>query len=266
MSEVKNDESTDIVEKQTGALVDPDLMGMFDEDAGSGFEDTSSDDYRIPYVRIAQALSPQIDSSDDQYIPGLEKGMIFDNVSGEFYDEIEFVIAKFDHNHVEWVPNQGGFVGVHSVAEDLLSTTTRDDKNRDMLPNGNELIDTRYLYVLIKGDNGDFNPAVISFAKTGSKTVKTIMSRARNLRITKADGTKISAPLYSHVWKLGTAVAQNNDGQKYHTWRIEGSPQLCNDVQVIRAAIELRDAVNRGERGAVEDEVEKTIDPDDVSF
>lgn len=40
----------------------PDLTTAFESDIGSGFEEVTSSDIQIPFLRIIQALSPQLKS------------------------------------------------------------------------------------------------------------------------------------------------------------------------------------------------------------
>lgn len=40
----------------------PDLMKAFESDVGSGFEEVTSSDIQIPFLRLIQALSPQLKS------------------------------------------------------------------------------------------------------------------------------------------------------------------------------------------------------------
>jgi hypothetical protein len=250
MAEAKT--KNELVEKDETPQLPAELMESFAGEAGAGFEDTDANDYRIPYVSIAQALTPALDKDDAQYIDGLEKGMIFDNVEGRVYEQISFIPCKFDHAFIEWIPKNkgGGFVGRHELDSGILAQTTRSDDNRDMLPNGNEIIDTRYLYVLILGEDGSF-PAVISFARTGTKPIKTLMSVANNLRLQGKKGP-FQPPLYSHVYTLGTVQDQNADGLKYHVWKMEGRPQVCTDAHLVMTAKDLADAITRGDRGVVE--------------
>lgn len=263
MSEAESN-PTEVTERKDN-LPSADVMDLYGQDAGKGFEDTDANDYRIPYVAIAQALTPAIDKDDPAHIPGLEKGMIFDNVDGSVYDEITIIPCKFDHAYIEWIPKAkgGGFVGRHELDTNIIAQTTRDDNNRDMLPNGNEIIDTRYLYVLIVTESG-MKPAVISFARTGTKPIKTLMSMANNLRLQGPNGP-FQPPLYSHAYTLGTAQDQNKDGLKYYVWKIEGQPELVTDRGIATAAKELAEAITRGERGVVEDDT-ANVDGDDTPF
>ena len=57
----------------------PDLTTAFESDIGSGFEEVTSSDIQIPFLRIIQALSPQLKKSDAGFIQGASSGDIFNN-------------------------------------------------------------------------------------------------------------------------------------------------------------------------------------------
>ena len=50
------------------------LEDAFAEDAGFGFEEVTSSDLQIPFLRIIQALSPQLKKSDAAFIEGAGAG------------------------------------------------------------------------------------------------------------------------------------------------------------------------------------------------
>ena len=81
------------------------------EDGREGFEDIDSSTIAIPFLRIAQQLSPQLNERKPEYIPGLAHGDFFNSVTKDVYGkEMEIVVAKFEHVYVEWLPDRGGLV------------------------------------------------------------------------------------------------------------------------------------------------------------
>ena len=58
----------------------------FEADSGMGFEEVDKDDFQIPFVRILQALSPQLKKSDASYIEGASQGDIFNTVTHQVWD------------------------------------------------------------------------------------------------------------------------------------------------------------------------------------
>ena len=254
---------TAVAETEETLPVPADLFDDYATNQGEGFENADADDYRIPYLQIAQALSPQVDKDDDRLIEGLELGQMFDTVEGNIYDTLGFIPCFFDHAHIEWVPTDqgGGFVGRHELSANILAQTERNDNNRDMLPNGNEIIDTRYLYGLIVNFETGFNKAIlVSFARTNTKSCKTLMTVANNLRLQLPNGDTVHPPLYSHVYTLGTAKQTSKAGKKYYTFDLTGAPEVITSKALVDEAKALRKAVSSGTRTAV-DETQEGVGP-----
>ena len=71
----------------------PDLMKAFESDVGSGFEEVTSSDIQIPFLRLIQALSPQLKKSDAGYIEGASSGDIFNTVTKKTWDGEKGVVV-----------------------------------------------------------------------------------------------------------------------------------------------------------------------------
>lgn len=252
--------SKDVAEKKENLPAD--FIADMEQDSGVGFEGTTADDYAIPYLGIAQSNSPQLKKSHAKYIEGIEMGNLFDTVEGRVFETVKIIPCYRDHWHVEWIPrdNGGGFVGRHDIAEDVLSQTERNEKGRDILPNGNEIIDTRYLYCLVVTEDGNTLPVVISFARTSTKVFKAFMTRANNLTIEGPNGKKFQAPLFSHVWTLSTVLETSRSGDEYYNFKVVGEPEMVTPEQYA-AAKALREAVSSGEKGAATPEDDDTYGP-----
>ena len=50
---------------------------------GTGLEDTTSEDFAIPFIRIIQSGSPQTKKADGKYVKGAEEGDIINTVSNQ---------------------------------------------------------------------------------------------------------------------------------------------------------------------------------------
>ena len=55
------------------------------KDANSGLENVTSEDLAIPFLRIIQAMSPQVNARDGKHIKGCEQGDIFNTVDNTLY-------------------------------------------------------------------------------------------------------------------------------------------------------------------------------------
>ena len=72
-------ESTEIALRQAQELAAFEAQQL--EEAGSGFEEATSDSYAVPFLQVLQSGSPQCKKSDGKYIKGAEEGMIFNTVT-----------------------------------------------------------------------------------------------------------------------------------------------------------------------------------------
>ncbi len=107
--------------QQPGALQVMD----FGEDAGLGMENTTADEFTIPFITVLQTNSPQCDENEGSYIPGAKAGMFYNTGTGELIngkDGFIFVPVARDHNFAEFTPRNlgGGFVGTHAPDDDLV--------------------------------------------------------------------------------------------------------------------------------------------------
>lgn len=142
---------------------------------GAGLTD-SVEDRGTPLIYLAQRQTPQAEERDAKYIKGLKPGMVFNNLTGRFWDaENEgfpilpcFTRVSWD----EWTPRDdgGGFHGSHPRNTNLVSlgkplVTKQGKTRRDIivLPNGHELKLTQKYYAVIPGD---WTPIVIPMTST----------------------------------------------------------------------------------------------------
>ena len=81
-----------MAKKNDGGLP-AELMEAFEADSGSGFEGVTTDDLQIPFIRLIQALSPQVDKNDSNFIAGSGAGDIFNTVTKQHWDGDEGLIV-----------------------------------------------------------------------------------------------------------------------------------------------------------------------------
>jgi hypothetical protein len=186
----------------------------YEEFAGSGFENQTSDDYSIPFLQILQAISPQVMENDS-----LKQGMVFNTVTGEAFDGkagVVFIPASTQHLYVEWKPRDagGGFVGTHAVDSPIVTAakSASTDFGQYTTPEGNDLIETFYVYGIMVAPDGTPSEAVIAFTSTKIKKYKGWMTKAKTIQLQLKDGRRIPAPLFAHRYRLKTINEKNNKG------------------------------------------------------
>lgn len=79
----------------------------------TGTEDIGANDIRLPRLKIAQGLSPQMIPGDSQYIEGLKMFELFNDLSGERYGmgPLYFIPIRRDMHRIEFEPRVKGQTG-----------------------------------------------------------------------------------------------------------------------------------------------------------
>lgn len=222
------------------------------DDVGVGFEGADSDAFAVPFLRILQAGSPQCKRSEGAYIKGAEEGMILNTVTQELMDGddgITVVPVMYQRQLIEWQLREagGGLVAVHAPDPELMDSCIKDDKGRDILQNGNQLVDTRNHYVIQVKDTGEFVPAIISLSSTQLKKSRQWMSMMQQKRI-NIGGVLKQAPMYAYSYHL-TTVPESNDKGSWFGWRI-GNSERVTDPELVEAARNILTAVSTGKAQA----------------
>lgn len=206
---------TEVAVKEQTALTTADSMYL--SDAGAGFEEAGTESFAIPFLSILQSGSPQVKKSDGAYIKGAEEGMLFNSVTNEVYSGeqgIEVIPCYYTQRFIEWKLREqgGGFVGEHLPNDPIVGQTTKDDKYRNITPAGNQLVDTRNHYVLIRA-NGSLQPAIMSLSSSQLKKSKQLMSLLQGIKVKNPQtGMFEIAPMYSNIILVQTAAESNDKG------------------------------------------------------
>lgn len=206
---------TDVAVKEQAGL--PAEYAGYEEFAGQGLDDITSEDKGLPFFEILQPLSPEVED-----VPGAQAGMIINKATKELYDSIRFVPVCRDHVYTEWVPRDagGGLVATYQITDDIVKAARSKQRvGKHELANGNELIETFYLYGLVLDADDNPTPAVISFTSTKIAAYKQLTTRADSLMFRTNDGRKLKFPWFAHVWKLGTEK-KKKDKYTWYTWNV----------------------------------------------
>ena len=126
-----------VAEKQATDVAPSTLSSLLEEEAGAGLENFNTEDMQIPFIRILQALSPQLNKQDSLYIKGAEQGDIFNTVSQQVYKADEGVIVVpcfFEKKFLEFAlrSSGGGFIKELAPDDKDITLTTREGASRDI--------------------------------------------------------------------------------------------------------------------------------------
>ena len=239
-------------QKNEIALTEADMLS----DANSGLENVTSEDLAIPFLRITQAMSPQVNARDGKYIKDCEQGDIFNTVDNTLYkgaEGVTVVPVAYKRTYLEWMPERKGLAGVHDSSE-ILKEVVKSEKGQDFLPNGNLLSTTANHYVLVLDGKGGFNQAILAFGGSQLKKSKKWNSIMSGLKIRTKDGKDFTPPTFSHKYQLTSVVEQNDQGSWYG-WDIALGDQLtADDGFIYSAAKQFSQNVNAGSVKASQDE------------
>lgn len=254
----KKPPTTDVEEKKDAPVA---TVADFGDDAGVGFEHATADDYAIPFLQVLQGLSPQVKRSDGAYIDGAQEGMIFNTVTQQVIDtekvELVVIACAYKHSFVEWRVREkgGGFVAEHAVAPDV--PLVRDDKSRDIMPNGNQLNDTRTFYVMVLDENGNPGPAVLSMTSTQIKKARQWLMQQNLLKLNGAKGP-YTPPMFASKWRV-TTVPESNEKGSWYGWKFEHLGYLGGPADPLYvAARDFHKAVGTGKVSA---DMARSADP-----
>jgi hypothetical protein len=94
-------------------------VGDFDygDDVGAGFENQTQLDRKLPMIVVVQSNSPMV--KDRKAHPG----QLYNTVTGEAYDSIEFVPCITDRAYIEYVDRDfgGGYRGRHPLGSSVIA-------------------------------------------------------------------------------------------------------------------------------------------------
>lgn len=211
-------ENKEVAVKEENLPVD---VSAYEQYSGQGFENTSSEDFSIPFLGVLQGISPEIET-----LEGAKPGMLINTVTQDLYkgqDGVVYVPCVTEHCFVEWKPRDqgGGFVAVHQLDSDLvINAKEKQEFGQFKTPSGNDLIETFYVYGTRVSEAGG-EQMVLAFTSTKIKKYKAWLTKARNLQITVKDAQgrvvrRITPPLFAHKYRVKTVKEKNNKGEFYN--------------------------------------------------
>ena len=255
-----------LAQKKTTNVVASELDKMLEADAGVGLENITTDDMQIPFIRIIQALSPQLQKDDPLYIKGAEQGDIFNTVSQEVFKQDEGVIvvpAFFEKKFLEFQlrSSGGGFVR-ELAADDKDITMTSREGTIELLPNGNELVRTHQHLVIAQSADGTIAPSVLDMKKTQLK----VSRRWNTLKNSARLPSGALMPIYGTAWQL-TTVLEANDQGKWFNYKLDRINDVTPEIEkMMLEARNMYQGVAKGEVKMAAASADEIAEKEDVPF
>tara|TARA_R100000234_G_C4986397_1_gene173446 strand:- start:66 stop:830 length:765 start_codon:yes stop_codon:yes gene_type:complete len=250
------DENKEVAPKATTDVV------TFDDtllSEGTGLEETTVEDFAIPFIRVLQPMSPQLNKASGSYVDNASAGDLYNTVTNSVYSGdkgIVLVPSAYVKKYIEWVPREkgGGLVNAnHDIS--ILSECRKDPESRRFYTkDGNEIVETAQFYVLVL--DPEPQQAVIAFTSTQLSVARKWLTMMRMARVQNSQGQHVEAPMFAYTYRL-TTTSQSNDKGTWNSFSIsqEGQTSLA-DAQVAKTFMT---AARSGEVEVKEEQLNDTV-------
>jgi hypothetical protein len=209
---------------------------MFAADAGVGVSDLGSEDLAIPFLKILQKMSDELDDLPDAKAGDIYNTVTKDVVKGKV--GVTVINCAYVLQFIEWEPRGTGTGAPYRIysSSDETPQTERGDDNKDYVVGGSGryLERTAQHYVLIIDEDGMTQQALLPMKSTQFKKSKQWNSAMRSLKMKDSKGSLFTPPRFSHVWKLDTVPEENKNGS-WHGWQIS-KDSMVSDLSVYAEA------------------------------
>lgn len=235
----------------------------------TGFESVTAEDLGIPFLTIVQKGSAEFDKAHPRHaekkIPGCDVGDIIDIISRSVVHKsggppLVVVPVAWVKYYMEWRPRTTGGGGVVKAHTDptLLNTCKRNEKNLDVLPNGNILVTTAYFSVVTIGEDGGIGKRyMLGMSSTQLRKSRAWLNMAQSIKVRTPNGQLVTPPLFSHSYKLSTMPESNEKGS-WMGWKIEVNEMVTDltlaEELIATAKLSKTTAENDALRGAQAEE------------
>ena len=211
-------ETGDLTTKQGGELATLDFVS----DSGMGLENIDKSDLALPFLKLLQSGSDETKKRHAKYVEGAEAGMFYNTVTKKLYSGekgINVIPVFYKMTYPEWAPfeRKEGRPIHNDRGPGIMSQTTQNDKNKDMLTNGNEIIKTANHFVIILGDRPE--KALMTMKSTQLKVSRSWNSLIEDqFEINPKTNKSVPAPMFSRVYKLNSV--ENSGSFTWHGYNI----------------------------------------------
>ena len=192
---------------------------LFREDADKGFENVRQESLALPILKLLQNSSGEAQKRNQNYVEDAEPGMLLNTVTKKLYQGekgINVIPCYYKMEYQEWAEfgtGSGRPEQIFSDDSDILSKTTKDG-GKDRLQNGNYILTVHQNYVLIVGDVGSAETALISMSSSQGKVSRKWQSLQMSQTMTDANGSFTPAS-YSHMYNISTVLNSGKGNQWY---------------------------------------------------
>lgn len=276
MTTKKGNTKNELAEVESADLIALD----FSADVGSGMEDADADSYAIPFLRVLQKGSPQVDETQAEFREDAKAGMLMNTVTGELFDGKEGVIflpCHYQRRFIHWGPRGAEDGGYKGEVLPEKAAALRDDgevvpvEGKLVFPRGDStdpkkcdiLADTRnHFGLMINEATGAASQVLLSLTSTQIKKSKQLMAALNGVRV-KSGGRLVTPPTWVNRIRVKTRAESNQHGSWFGV--VLEPEGFINDQDLYELGREFHDAVAGGKVEVRYEEPDSADGPEDDS-
>ena len=193
---------------------------LFREDADKGFENVRQESLALPILKLLQNSSGEAQKRNQNYVEGSEPGMLLNTVTKKLYDGakgVSVIPCHYKLEYQEWSDfgtGSGRPENIYADGSDILDKTTKDGMGKDRLENGNYILTVGQHFVVVAGEDGSTETALISMSSSQGKVSRKWQSLQMSQTMTDANGPFTPAS-YSHMYNISTVLNSGKGNQWY---------------------------------------------------
>ncbi len=199
----------------------------------SAEEHLSQEELEIPFLRVAQKGTPQVDEDDPKYIPKLKPGLYFNTASEEIYgSSLKVQVHTYYRNFTIWKGAKGaGEFNGSMTPEDFKKFEAKNDLGRD----GGDMVqvvdgeDIRYRdtrnFVVSLPEHPDEGIMIYPMSSTGIKPA----NKWNTLQNGRRQGGRV-AYRYATIWEIFTDNFKKEKWSWHQTAKIKVLGWATNEL------------------------------------
>jgi hypothetical protein len=228
----------------------------FEADAQVHSDDFQREDFAMPFLKVIQSNSPEVDETSSKLIKGAVKGMLFLSTSKALFNVpqgspgLAVIPVAYEHKYIEWKLREsgGGFVADHGwvKGKELAEGAEKNEKGQLILENGNQIVETmQYLLLIIDPSTMEATPALLALTSTQLKKGREWNTKIDTLRVKTGSGKSIRPPMYASTYILNSIPEKNDKGSWYGITvqsgnllnSFENGPELYAQAKALRESV-----------------------------
>lgn len=247
------------------------LAKASDFESSDGFENVGANDVLLPRLTLLQNTSDQLKKKHALYIDDAEAGQFCDVALNKILPSpLALIPCFYAMVYLEWAPRDSGkgLVRNHGTDASCLDGTERDEDNKNVNKQGNYIAETATYFCMYQDEDGDWKQSFLPLASTQLRSSKRWMSRLKNEKLEREDGSKFTPSMYYRAWLAAPTEESNNKGD-WFGWGFEpGDPineidpskellavckEFCRQAKVglVRGDVEAASREDRGAEGSM---------------